>query len=277
MSASLARRPVGRHQGLDRGEPGRLVEVDDRRARARSFLIRPAQHRARAHLDTGGHALGLQAPHRRLPAHRRGHLAHQRRRSPPRRRASARRRRWRRPARADRARVSARSSGASRSSAGCISAQWKGALTCSGITRLAPRALARSPARATAAACPAITTWPGRVEVGRADHLAVGRLVAGRAHRRRVEAEHRGHRARARPARPPACSGRGDAPCATASAKASVPAATWARVLAQAVSGDECRPHAARFEQPPGRDAHGEDRRLGVLGERQAIDRAIEA
>src|SRR5262249_24335982 len=55
---------------------------------------------------------------------------------------------------------SARSSGASRSCAGFISAQWNGALTGSGITRRAPRALARPRAGATAAAMPAITTCP---------------------------------------------------------------------------------------------------------------------
>jgi hypothetical protein len=54
----------------------------------------------------------------------------------------------------------ARSSGARRSSAGFISAQWNGALTGSGIARRAPSARARSAARCTAAAAPAITTCP---------------------------------------------------------------------------------------------------------------------
>ena len=112
-----------------------------------------------------------------------------------RRRASARRRRWRRPARADRATRSARSSGASRSSAGFISAQWNGALTGSGITRLAPSALARSPARATASRAPAITTWPRAVQVRGADHLALRRLRAGLRHVVGVESEDRRHRA----------------------------------------------------------------------------------
>ena len=54
----------------------------------------------------------------------------------------------------------ARNSGARRSSAGFISAQWNGALTGSGIARLAPSALARSAARCTAATAPAMTTCP---------------------------------------------------------------------------------------------------------------------
>ena len=44
---------------------------------------------------------------------------------------------------------------------GAAHAGWKGALTGSGTTRLAPSALARSPARATAALLPAMTTCPG--------------------------------------------------------------------------------------------------------------------
>ncbi len=50
------------------------------------------------------------------------------------------------------------SSAASRSAAGCMSAQWKGALTASGFARFAPRALAAAQARSTAPLWPAITT-----------------------------------------------------------------------------------------------------------------------
>ncbi|MCY1454006.1 hypothetical protein D9M71_710380 [compost metagenome] len=53
---------------------------------------------------------------------------------------------------------------AKRSAAGFISAQWDGTLTGSGIARLAPRALHASMARSTAAAAPAITTWPGALK-----------------------------------------------------------------------------------------------------------------
>ena len=47
------------------------------------------------------------------------------------------------------------------SAAGCIRAQWKGALTGSSRARLAPRALAISSARSTAPRCPETTTWAG--------------------------------------------------------------------------------------------------------------------
>ncbi len=42
-----------------------------------------------------------------------------------------------------------------------MSAQWNGALTGSGMARLAPSSFARADARATASFEPAITTWPG--------------------------------------------------------------------------------------------------------------------
>ena len=54
--------------------------------------------------------------------------------------------------------ASARNSGSSRSSAGFSSAQWNGALTDSGMIRLAPSAFARSLARCTALVAPAMTT-----------------------------------------------------------------------------------------------------------------------
>ena len=53
------------------------------------------------------------------------------------------------------------SASAIRSAAGCISAQWKGALTGSSIARFAPRALAISTARSTAALSPETTTCAG--------------------------------------------------------------------------------------------------------------------
>jgi hypothetical protein len=50
------------------------------------------------------------------------------------------------------------------SAAGCISVEWNGALTGSGIARFAPFALHASIARSTAAFSPAITTWPGALK-----------------------------------------------------------------------------------------------------------------
>ena len=74
---------------------------------------------------------------------------------------------------------SARSSGASRSSAGFISAQWNGALTGSGIARLAPerlRALDGALHRGRGAGDHDLS---GAVDVGRAHDLALRRLLAG--------------------------------------------------------------------------------------------------
>ena len=64
------------------------------------------------------------------------------------------------------------------SAAGCISAQWNGAVTGSSIARLAPLALAISIARSTAALSPEITTWPAAVVVGDLADLALRRLGA---------------------------------------------------------------------------------------------------
>ena len=88
----------------------------------------------------------------------------------------------------------ARDSPCSFSAAGCISVEWNGALTGSGIARFAPRALHSSIARSTAAFSPAITTCPGALKFTGCDH-ALRRLDAGRAHRVVVEHEDRGHRA----------------------------------------------------------------------------------
>ena len=55
----------------------------------------------------------------------------------------------------------ASSNSAKRSPAGAIRAQCEGTLTSNGTTRRAPAAEQRSPAAATAAAAPAITTCPG--------------------------------------------------------------------------------------------------------------------
>ena len=70
------------------------------------------------------------------------------------------------------------SSAARRSAAGFMSAQWKGALTGSSTLFRPPRAAAASTARSTAARCPAMTIWPGRVDVGHPHHLALRRLRA---------------------------------------------------------------------------------------------------
>ena len=50
------------------------------------------------------------------------------------------------------------------SAAGCIRLQCDGTETGRGNARLAPASFASSMARSTAAACPAITTWPGELK-----------------------------------------------------------------------------------------------------------------
>src|SRR5260370_37924407 len=49
--------------------------------------------------------------------------------------------------------------------AGCIRAQWKGALTWSMTVRFAPASLQRSAASWTAAAAPEITVWSGELRL----------------------------------------------------------------------------------------------------------------
>ena len=138
------------------------------------FRTSPLEHRARAHLNIRGDAFRRKAAHDRLPPHRRRHL-----------RTSASIADARVALRLgidvghDRhARVvassSARSSGASRSSAGFISAQWNGALTASGIDALGAERLGPlAGARCTAAACAGDHDLAGAVHVRRADDLAL--------------------------------------------------------------------------------------------------------
>ena len=107
-----------------------------------------------------------------LPAHGRRDLAHQPVAALVRRRAPRGRPRCSPAATRGIARsAAARGRVASRSCAGSMSAQWKGADTGSGTARLAPAALQSALARSTASVWPAITTWPGRVDVGRRHHL----------------------------------------------------------------------------------------------------------
>ena len=80
------------------------------------------------------------------------------------------------------------------SAAGCISAQWKGALTGSSSARFAPFALAISTARSTAALSPRHHHLPRIVVVRRLAHLPLRRLRRHRLHRRQVEPEERRHR-----------------------------------------------------------------------------------
>ena len=218
LASSRSDRPaasgaLGGEERRHRVEPCGVVD-----ARGRGLAVDlPAearQDRPRSHFNIRTDALRRKPPDDVLPPDRRRHLPHERLDRRRGRRVSARRRRWPPPGRAGPTTASARSSGASRSSAGFINAQWNGALTGSGTTRFAPAALHRSPARATAAGRSRDDDLAGCVQVGRADDLALGRLVARPRHGRR----HRGRGRRpwrpARPVPPPACSGRGGGRCA---------------------------------------------------------------
>ena len=214
-----------------------------------------------------------------LPAHRRRTCADQRLDRRRARRASARRRRWRRPARAGRAPRSARSSGARRSSAGFISAQWNGALTGSGnhalrAERLRALAGARDRVRVRRRSRPG----PAPFRFAGADDLA--RRAASRAGLR----DRRRRRGRgsppSRPRRPaplPACSARGAARCAGHRRSETCRPRRCAEYSPRLCPATNAGAEPARLEQPLRGDAHGEDRRLRVLGQRQPILGPFEA
>ncbi len=62
----------------------------------------------------------------------------------------------------------------------------------------------------------------------------------------------------------------------TASANPNVPCGDVRRVFAEAVPGHHIGPAAARLQDATSRDAHRENRRLRVFGEREAVRRTIE-
>ena len=80
---------------------------------------------------------------------------------------------------------------------GAMSAQWKGALTLSGMARPFSAATS-SPTRATAPAWPAMTICPGALKFAGRDDLALRGLAAERLEPRRLEAHDGRHRAGAR-------------------------------------------------------------------------------
>ena len=244
---------------------------------ARHLLDESAQHRAWTHLNIGGHSVGGKAPHRRLPPDRRRHLADERgdRRIGVALRLGVdvgddRHARVARPsARAAPAPAALR--------AGCHQRAVERRADLRAESRAWRRgALARSPARATAAVVPGDHHLARRIEIGRAHHLAFGRLVAGRAHRRLRRGPARRPSRRGRPARPPACSGRGGARCAPRRRRLKVPAATCAEYSPRLCPATTSGRNAARLEETAGGDAHRQDRRLRDLGEREPLGRAVE-
>ncbi len=140
---------------------------------------------------------------------------------------------------------------------------------------MAPSALAFSDARATARGRTGNHDLAGRIEVGRAHDFALARVTAGGVHRLFAEPEDRRHRARpdrhgflhvaAAMTDQPDRIGELERPCRD-----------MCGVLAEAVAGDHRRFEAAGREQAVRRHAHGQDRRLSVLRQREAIGRTVE-
>ena len=169
------------------------------------------------------------------------------------------------------------SSGASRSSAGFISAQWNGALTASGIARLAPSAFARSLAGATASACPAITTCPGAFRLAGETTRPPERrhrFLRTRARRRPRPGQESPPSRLRRPEPPPACSDRGGGPCARHPRRITYrpPRAPQYSPRLWPAANDAL--NAARLDQSKHGDAHRQNRRLRVLGDLQRLRQA---
>jgi hypothetical protein len=115
----------------------------------------------------------------------------------------------------------------------------------------------------------------GRIQIGRADHFAVRRLFARPGHAGFVETENRRHC--------PLPHRHGLLHVAATIAhqpdgilKSQRAGGDVRGIFAQAVTGDEGRLQAAPGKQPPGGNAHRQDRRLRVLGELQPLGRAVE-
>ena len=231
------------------------------------------QHRCRARPQhTCRDALGPSRVHDLLPAHRRRDLPDRAPRSSAARRASARRPRWRRPAsRGSRTRKRAQLRREpllrrlhQRAVERRADRQRNHALGAERLARARRRARPRR-------ACPAITTWPGAFRfAGRHDLARRPPRAHACATAVGVEPEDRGHRALADRHRllhvPPAAPHRS----AAHRRSDSVPAATCAEYSPRLWPATNAGAHAARLEQPARRDAHRQDRRLRVLGQRAA-------
>jgi hypothetical protein len=170
------------------------------------------------------------------------------------------------------ARSSAASTRATSSCAGCISAQWKGALTGSITARRAPLALAQGRSSFHGRQCAGNHGLPRRVQVG-SGHNQPG-LGAASAQASATWAASSASTAAIAPcpagtascmARPRAFTAR------TASAKLSVPAATWADHSPSECPGGQRRLHAVCGQHAQRCHAHRQNGRLGVLSEFQLL------
>ncbi len=187
-----------------------------------------AQHTARTHFNICGHAIGRKALHGRFPKHRAMRSAAQALRLPTRRRAcgeastlattGTRGSRTRR----------LRSSGARRSSAGFISAQWNGALTGSGHDAPGAQLFCTRACAVNRRAVSRNDDLTPTVQVRRRHNLALRRLFARLCNLVGVQARGSPPWHRCQRAQLPAYNGLDGAPVRTASANEKVPAATWA-------------------------------------------------
>ena len=167
---------------------------------------------------------------------------------------------------------------ATSSCAGCISAQWKGALTGSITVRRAPLALQRAAAFSTAAVAPEITVCPGEFRFAAATVSPVSSrgLLAGLDHLHRIEGENRRHR--------PLSRGHGLLHRASARlhrahgiGKRQCPRRHVRRPLTQRVSRGQRRLHAMFGKHAQCRHAHGQNGRLRVFGQLQVFFRPFKA
>ena len=159
--------------------------------------------------------------------------------------------------------ASASSSGARRSWAGCMSAQWKGAETGSGTARLAPLRLALLGRARDRRGVAGDHHLARRVDVGGLPPPRPAPPRGRRPRSRRARGPGSRPSRRRRPARPPACTGRGAGPCSSASSSESAPGGDERRVLPEAVARDPLRPDAAGDERPQRRDDSSPGSRAG--------------
>ena len=174
--------------------------------------------------------------------------------------------------------VSPASTRATSSCAGCISAQWKGALTGSITARRAPFALTIADCAFHRRHAPEITVWPGefRFAAATVSPVSVAASAQASATCAASSVQHRRHRALARGNgllhRPSARLHR-----AHRIGKAQRARGDMRRPLAQRVSRSQRRRHALLGQHAPRRHAYRQNRRLGVLGQPEFLFRPLEA